>query len=473
MNESAPNEHPFLRFPHATLVSLSIPVLFSLVAEPLTGLVDTAFVARLGAVSLAALGVGAVVLAGVFWIFNFLGIATQTHVAQAAGRTDRQRAGRLTALSLAMGGGFGLLMIMVGWPAASPAAVAMGAEGEVHRLAVDYIQVRCLGAPAVLVTIAAFGSLRGLQDMGAPLRVAIGINAINVFLDALLIFGYGPIPALGVVGAALASAISQWIGAGWAVWLVHRRIRLTAGISIQDARDLLRAGGDLFVRTGLLTVFLLLCTRSATRMGPDAGAAHQAVRQVWVFTALLLDAFAISGQSLIGYFQGSRMIGEARRVAGFVCGWSLGIGIAVGLLMIAGTTVAVRLLVPASAAALFLPAWQVAAIAQPLNAISFATDGIHWGTGDFRFLRNVIALATICGSLGLALLDESRQEALTWIWIVTTIWIVIRAFFGMARIWPGIGNSPLANKSPFDGPEAGGIRSEPGPKANREAKREG
>ncbi|KPJ76279.1 MAG: MATE family efflux transporter, partial [Deltaproteobacteria bacterium SG8_13] len=83
MNESAPNEHPFLRFPHATLVSLSIPVLFSLVAEPLTGLVDTAFVARLGAVSLAALGVGAVVLAGVFWIFNFLGIATQTHVAQA------------------------------------------------------------------------------------------------------------------------------------------------------------------------------------------------------------------------------------------------------------------------------------------------------------------------------------------------------------------------------------------------------
>jgi MATE family multidrug resistance protein len=444
MKKSATGEHPFLRSPNTTLVSLSIPVLFSLVAEPLTGLVDTAFVARLGAVSLAALGVGAVVLASVFWIFNFLGIATQTRVAQASGRSNRQRAGRLSLLAMAMGAGFGLVMILVGWLAASPAAVAMGAAGEVYRQAVDYIQIRCLGAPAVLVTIAAFGSLRGLQDMGAPLRVALGLNAVNILLDALLIFGWGPVPAMGVVGAALASAVSQWIGAGWAVWIVHRRIGLTTGISIKEAGELLQAGGDLFVRTGLLTAFLLLCTRSATRMGPDAGAAHQAVRQVWVFTALLLDAFAISGQSLIGYFQGSRMIREARRVAGVVCFWSVGIGVAVGLIMVAGTSAAARLLVPVSAVALFVPAWQVAAIAQPLNAVSFATDGIHWGTGDFRFLRNAVALATGCGALGLILLDEYRAGALTWVWIITTAWIVIRAFFGVARIWPGIGNSPLS-----------------------------
>lgn len=470
MNESAPSEHPFIRSPNVTLVSLSIPVLFSLVAEPLTGLVDTAFVARLGAVSLAALGVGAVVLASVFWIFNFLGIATQTNVAQASGRFDRRRPSELTVLSLAMGAAFGLLTAIVGWLGAAPAAAAMGAAGEVYRQAVDYIQVRCLGAPAVLITIAAFGSLRGLQDMGAPLRVALGINAINIVLDALLIFGFGPVPALGVVGAALASTISQWIGAGWAIWLVHRRTRLTAGISIQDARNLLQAGGDLFVRTGLLTAFLLLCTRSATRMGPDAGAAHQAVRQVWVFSALLLDAFAISGQSLIGYFQGSQMTQEARRVAGVVCAWSLGLGIGVGLIMVAATHAAARLLVPASAVALFLPAWQVAAIAQPLNAISFATDGIHWGTGDFRYLRNVVALATISGIVGLILLDESRPEMLTWIWMITMVWIVIRAFFGIIRIWPGFGSSPLAEPNASENASADRLRSEPKASIHKQVK---
>ena len=66
------SRHPFLRSPHRTFFSLSVPVLVSLVAEPLTGLADTAFISRLGAAPLAALGVGTIVLSSVFWIFNFL-----------------------------------------------------------------------------------------------------------------------------------------------------------------------------------------------------------------------------------------------------------------------------------------------------------------------------------------------------------------------------------------------------------------
>ena len=68
----AHHPHPFRQAPHATLVRLSLPVLISLAAEPITGAVDTAFVARLGAPPLAALGVGATLLSGIFWIFNFL-----------------------------------------------------------------------------------------------------------------------------------------------------------------------------------------------------------------------------------------------------------------------------------------------------------------------------------------------------------------------------------------------------------------
>ena len=89
---SRADEHPFVRSPHRTLVSLSIPVLISLIAEPLTGLADTAFVARLGSAPLAALGVGTVLLSSVFWIFNFLGIGTQTEVARALGAGRRERA---------------------------------------------------------------------------------------------------------------------------------------------------------------------------------------------------------------------------------------------------------------------------------------------------------------------------------------------------------------------------------------------
>ena len=97
-------EHPFLRAPHRTLMALSFPVLLSLIAEPLTGLTDTAFVARLGATSLAALGVGTMALSSMFWVFNFLGIGGQTEVAQALGRRDPERARQITSLALLLSG---------------------------------------------------------------------------------------------------------------------------------------------------------------------------------------------------------------------------------------------------------------------------------------------------------------------------------------------------------------------------------
>ncbi|MEM6338245.1 MAG: MATE family efflux transporter, partial [Bacteroidota bacterium] len=392
--------------PHRTFVALSIPVLFSLVAEPVTGLVDTAFVAQLGAEALAGLGVGTIVLSGVFWAFNFLGIGTQTEVAQAFGGEATARARQITGLAMALGVGIGVAMIALGLPLAEPAAVAMGGEGAVTAAAVEYMRVRLFGTPAVLVTMVAFGTMRGMQDMRTPLWIAVGVNALNVILDPLLIFGYGPIPTLGVAGAAGASTIAQWLGAVWAVGVLAKRLGRPARLPVEDIRKLLRIGGDLFVRTGFLLSFLVLATRSATTISAEAGAAHQAIRQVWVFTALFLDAFALTAQSLVGYFYGAGAIRDARRVAGIAVVWSLATGIGLAGAMLMGERWVADLLVPASAVALFGPAWALAALTQPFNALAFATDGVHWGTSDFRYIRNATVLATLIGAAGLYVLDE-------------------------------------------------------------------
>jgi MATE family multidrug resistance protein len=112
-----------------------------------------------------------------------------------------------------------------------------------------------------------------------------------------------------------------------------------------------------------------------------------------------------------------------------------------------GEPVVVVLLVPSSAVAVFSSAWYVAALFQPLNALSFATDGVHWGTGDFRFLRNAVLAATSSGALFLFFIDESGPQALMWVWWVTGLWIVVRAVLGLLRIWPGIGQSPFSQAS--------------------------
>ncbi len=437
------SDHPFSIRPHTTLVRLSFPVLLSLIAEPLTGLVDTAFIKRLGAESLAALGVGAVALSGLFWIFNFLGISTQTEVAQAEGDDDRSRSVSMSSLGIIMSAAFGLLIIVLGVPLTSHLATLLGASGAIHDGAVDYVFWRWFGAPAILITLTASGALRGLQDMRSPLWIALGINGINIVLDPILIFGAGPVPALGITGAAVASVVAYWVGAVWSIWIVKRKLGWSFQIEISAVGRLLRVGSDLFIRTGVLNAFLLLTTREATHGGADIGAAHQAIRQVWMFGTFVLDAFAVTGQSLVAYFIGGNKVRSARKVARVVCLWSVWSGCLLGLVLWLVSGFVVEQLVPPSAVPYFYSAWLIALIVQPLNALAFATDGLHWGSGDYRYLRNAVILATGVGAVGLL----AGPHALDWIWMMTGAWIAVRATLGVIRIWPGVGNSPYNLKN--------------------------
>ncbi len=419
-------------------------MLISLVPEPIAGAADTAFVKQLGAAPAAGLAAATVLLSSVFWVFNFLGIGTQTEVAQALGRGDARRAADAAGLALALAAGLGVALALLGWPSLDAAARFMSPDAGVREATAQYVAIRLLGGPAVLLMLAGFGALRGVQDMRTPLWIALVSSGLNIGLDPLLIFGAGPLPALGIAGAAWATVASQWLGALWTLAAVRRRLGSTRHLEWRAAGALLVVGRDLFLRTGLLVLFLLLATRAATQSGAEAGAAHQGVRQVWLLTAFVLDAFAAAAQSLVAFFVGAGRVPEARRVARVACQWGSLTGLALTALMIGGEGAVAALLVPSSAQGLFAAPWLVSALAQPANGLAFVTDGIHWGTRDYRFLRNAMLVATALGALLLFAFRPRAIDPLTWIWLATAVWIGVRAGFGVARIWPGIGASPLA-----------------------------
>ena len=445
MSRAAPpvEQHPFLWRPNRTLFALSLPILASLIAEPVTGLVDTAFVARLGTEPLAALGIGAGALSSILWVFSFLGIATQTEVAQRAGRGEGKAISQAISLALVIGVAASLLLALALYPLAEWVARLMGAEGAVLDLAAQYLRLRLLGAPAVIIAFVGFGALRGWQDMRSPLWVALGINIANIALDYPFIFGLGIVPAMGVAGAALASSLSQWLGALWLLWMLQRRFGFSREIDLRSGARLLRVGRDLVIRSGALTLFLLFGTRVATQMSAEAGAAHQVIRQVWFFTALLSESLASSAQSLVGYFYGSGSLAYARRVAIACTRWSFVTGVALMFVALAATPLVTRIFVPPDAAAVFHLAWIVASLSQPLSALAFVTDGVHWATSDYRFLRNTMLMATVCGMLGLALLPTDGDAAFAGVWLMLALWIAIRALWGVARLAPGVGASPF------------------------------
>jgi len=449
LTESSIDRHAFVRRPHRTLLALSFPVLVSLIAEPLTGLADTAFIARLGTIPLAGLGIATAVLSGIFWAFNFLGIGTQTEVAHADGTGARSRGRDASGLAMALGGAIGCALALIGFVGLEGAMHFMSDDAEIQSAAAIYLKIRLLGGPAILISMAAFGALRGLQDMRTPLAIALAQNALNIVLDAVLIFGLGPIPAFGIAGAAWASVVSQWLGALWSIDAVRRRLGLPERIRWRSARNLLRVGRDLFFRTGSLILFIVLTTRAATLLGADQGAAHHVIRQFWILSALLLDAFGAAAQSLIGFFLGAGQIIYARRAAAIACLWGTGAGVALAIAMIAASGAVAAAFLPVEVHAMFGAAWLAYALAQPANALAFVTDGIHWGTSDYRFLRNAMIACTAAGLAALYGIAPARPDALTVIWIITAGWIVVRTVFGMARIWPGFGASPL--KRPHGG----------------------
>lgn len=412
-------------------------------AEPITALVDTAFISSLGAVPLAALGVGTTALSSLFWMFNFLGIGTQTEVAHIFGKGRAEQAGKITSLALVLAAVFGLLIILLIGPFSGWLAELLGASGAVKVDAVSYMQIRLFGAPAVLLMMVVFGALRGWQDMRTPLWIALGVNFLNLLLDWLLIFGNGPFPEMGVAGSALASTISQWLGALAGIGFIAVKLGLTRAFVVRDAAKLLRVGGDLFIRTALLNLFLAFTTRAANSIGSDAGAAHQVIRQVYVFTSLALDAYATTVQSLVGYFIGLDSVRWAKQVVRVGIQWGIGTGIILGGLMWWGREIVISFLVPVTSISVFLPAWAISSLSQPFSSLAFLTDGAHWGTGDYRFLRNAMIITTAIGMGGIWLINTDHPQALLWIWVVTGIWVLMRAIFGLLRIWPGIGKSVL------------------------------
>ncbi|MFP4074279.1 MAG: MATE family efflux transporter, partial [Actinomycetota bacterium] len=183
------------------ILGLAIPALGALAIDPLLTLADTAFVARLGTVELAALGVDTAIFGFAFFAFNFLAYVVTPLVARAIGGGRPEEARRWVGDALFLALTLGVTVAVVLEVAAPFFVDLMGAGPDIAGPAVDYLRIRALAAPAVLIVTTGHGAFRGHKDTRTPLRVAFGVNLLNLVLDPLLIFRLG----WGLEGAAVAT----------------------------------------------------------------------------------------------------------------------------------------------------------------------------------------------------------------------------------------------------------------------------
>ncbi len=419
------------------ILALALPALGALAADPLVSLVDTAFVGRLGATPLAALGVNTSLFSLVFVVFNFLAYGTTPMVGRALGRGDRREAGRVVVQALTLAVVAGVLSLSFLQLAAVPLLHAMGARGALLGPALTYLRIRALAGPALLVIEAGNGAFRGFLDTRTPLAITVGLNLVNLVLDPLFIFAFG----WGLTGAAVATLLAQWLGAGG--FLLALTSRRGSGLRLLPARvprpaellPFLRIGGQMLLRTGSLVGSQALATAVAARIGVSQVAAHQVAAQLWTFLALTVDALAVAGQGLVATYRGEERAADARTVADRLLLLGLGVGVvlAAGFWLLEpwlprlftsdpGVLTRVRAIYP-------FVAWM-----QPLNAVVFVWDGIFMGAEAFGFLAGAMLLSAGAAATVL-LLVVPLGWGLTGVWWGLVTLIVARAVTQGWRYW--------------------------------------
>ncbi|MFD1214312.1 MATE family efflux transporter, partial [Arthrobacter sp. GCM10027362] len=313
----------------------------------------------------------------------------------------------------------GLVLSVAGWAWAPHLAAAMGARGEVHAYAVDYLRWSMPGLTAMLLVLAATGVLRGLQDTRTPLLVSGAGFLANIGINLLLVYGLG----MSVAGSALGTSLAQWGMA--AVYLaILYRLAARYGVPLRPRwagiRNTAHVGSWLMLRTVSMRLALLATVFVAAAQGEVSLAGHQLVMTMYSFLAFALDAIAIAAQALIGKELGASQTAAVRALTRRMILWGVGFGAVTGALLAAAAPFAGWLFTTDAAVVQAVTAglWLLAA-SQPVCGFVFVLDGVLIGAGDAKYLAvaGVINLAVYIPLLAWVHAAQlSGTAGLAWLW---------------------------------------------------------
>ena len=403
-------------------------MLVSMVFQSLYVLIDLYWVGRLGTEAVAAVGISANLSFVVLAISQMLGVGTTTVVSHAAGRKEHSLATHLFNQSQVLSMVAGVIFLAIAMLFRTSYAAALSADATMQTLTGEYL-LWFIPAMALQFAMVAMGAaLRGTGNFKPGMIVQTGTVIINIVLAPVLIFGWGPFPAMGVSGAAVATFVAIVVGV---IWLSYYFLDRDAYLRFHPAdwRPKFRVWGQLLkiglpagVEFGLMGVYMVVVYVISRRFGAAAqagfGIGFRIVQSAFLpIVALGFAVAPVAGQNF-GAKKGERVRAVFKTAASIAAVTMLTLG--VGIYLAAPLLVRLFSSDP-EVIHVGVDYLHVVTINFVASGITFVSASMFQGMGNTLPSLATSALRMVVSIVPAIVLSHRPEFALTWIWWLTVV----------------------------------------------------
>ncbi len=409
-------------------------------------LVDIAMVGRLGTDEQAAVGYATQFHFLTQSVFFAIGFGCVARMAHAIGAREPERARQALAASLVLA--FAASLVFAGAIGFFPTTILgwLGASDNVAQLCAPYLRLIMVSSLLLSIALTVESGLRADRDTRTPMRIAVFVTAAKIGLNALLIFGLGGFPRLELVGAGVATLVSQVIAIALFAWVV-RRARRDGPLALQlgdfrtmgdEFRRLARIAYPSIIERVGMNLALLFFFSVLSGYGTVAIAAYTVGIRLLSFSWIPGVGYAQAVATLVGQALGREDFAAARRAGWRAARLAVGTAVIMGIVGAWLRTPLAELFSqdPATIATL-VPFMLAMCLCQPTLQLHFTLAGAHRGAGDTW----TPLVSSLVGTWGLRVLLASvfaaRGLPLVWIWtalfldhLSRAIWLTLTFYHG-------------------------------------------